>query len=67
MTTTTGAWPCGIPGCSKPKLVGHDICEEHHTLGYGPDYRQYQAMRDEGYSHLQAAVECGLMDPPEID
>lgn len=56
---------CGIPGCTQQILEGHAICEEHHSLGYGPDYRHYRDLIEEGYPRGQAAIMAGLKDPDQ--
>jgi len=56
---------CGIPGCRQQQLEGHDLCEDHFQLGYGPDYRAYRDLIAEGYPSHQAAVMTGLKDPDE--
>lgn len=56
---------CGIPQCREPSADDYPICAEHLANGYLDDYRNYQDLLDEGLRRIDAAVRCGLLDPPE--
>lgn len=65
--TTPFGQRCGIPDCPRPRQDDSPLCEEHLRLGYLSDYREWQALIEEGHGRYQAAVMCGLQDPHEAN
>lgn len=42
---------------------GTGFCSKCYYPGCFEDYQHYRDMRDEGYSHHQAALQAGFIDP----
>lgn len=54
---------CCIPGCRNVAVTEDRYCVTHDTQWDRDDMQMYRLYREDGYTHYQAAVIAGLIDP----